>query len=400
MATLNLVLDKRRARKDGTFPLVFRLRIGRKFCDIGTAYKLKIGEFDERSLSIKDDVEANQNLSELSLMYLKRLRTFLSQNPSCSDIYKVKEYLLNREPENVTIKSFWENEIEVLKKSGRHGGARTYSMTLSVINQLTNLKRPFQSFDYNDLINLEQKLYSRGIKVNSLSVYLRTFRTICNKAIKHELVSHEWYPFRKYTFRKEKTTPRVLSLKEMKSYFGLNLKVTSLQYESWLIGQLLFMLRGINIKDLLLLSSENIKQGRVIYRRAKTGKLYSIQLLPEIEQLFHQFSPNKTLLGVLGDNDLKDKERLVKVILQKTKNINSHLKQVGKLIDAHESITTYVFRYSYSNIAKQLGYSKDMIAEALGHEYGNSVTGIYLEQFDMELIDEMNSEIINSLREG
>jgi len=34
-----------------------------------------------------------------------------------------------------------------------------------------------------------------------------------------------------------------------------------------------------------------------------------------------------------------------------------------------------MFRYTYANIAKQLGYSKDLIAEALGHEYGNKVTG-------------------------
>jgi hypothetical protein len=55
---------------------------------------------------------------------------------------------------------------------------------------------------------------------------------------------------------------------------------------------------------------------------------------------------------------------------------------------------SYVFRYNYANVAKQLGYSKDLIAEALGHEYGNSVTGIYLEQFDNDIVDKMNQELI------
>tara|TARA_B100000768_G_scaffold181731_1_gene206040 strand:+ start:4573 stop:4698 length:126 start_codon:yes stop_codon:yes gene_type:complete len=32
-------------------------------------------------------------------------------------------------------------------------------------------------------------------------------------------------------------------------------------------------------------------------------------------------------------------------------------------------------------------FLQDIIAEALGHEYGNAVTGIYLESFDL---DEMN----------
>ena len=38
-----------------------------------------------------------------------------------------------------------------------------------------------------------------------------------------------------------------------------------------------------------------------------------------------------------------------------------------------------------------------MIAEALGHEYGNSVTGLYLEQFDLEIVDSMNEKIIASV---
>tara|TARA_B110000285_G_scaffold26465_1_gene25701 strand:+ start:136 stop:306 length:171 start_codon:yes stop_codon:yes gene_type:complete len=47
MATLNLVLDTRRARKDGTFPLVFRIRLERKFSDIATGYALKEEDFDK-----------------------------------------------------------------------------------------------------------------------------------------------------------------------------------------------------------------------------------------------------------------------------------------------------------------------------------------------------------------
>ncbi len=54
-------------------------------------------------------------------------------------------------------------------------------------------------------------------------------------------------------------------------------------------------------------------------------------------------------------------------------------------------------QFSNDYFPKQLGYSKDLIAEALGHEYGNSVTGIYLEQFDLYKVDEMNGNTINSI---
>jgi len=46
-----------------------------------------------------------------------------------------------------------------------------------------------------------------------------------------------------------------------------------------------------------------------------------------------------------------------------------------------------------------LGYSKDKMAEALGvffYEYGNKVTGIYLDGYGNEVIDEMNFEVIKT----
>ncbi len=73
-------------------------------------------------------------------------------------------------------------------------------------------------------------------------------------------------------------------------------------------------------------------------------------------------------------------------------------KKIGILINSKEALSTYVFRYSYANISRQLGYSKDLIAEALGHSYGNSVTGIYLEQFDNAVIDEMNRKVVDAVK--
>ena len=54
-------------------------------------------------------------------------------------------------------------------------------------------------------------------------------------------------------------------------------------------------------------------------------------------------------------------------------------------------------RYFYANLLKRLGYSKDIIAEALGHEYGKSVTGIYLEKFDLSVMDEMNLRLLKAV---
>jgi integrase len=397
MATLNLTLDTRRARKDGTYPLVFRVRVEDKFCDIGTDFKIFKEQFDLKTNSLVNDIESNILLDQLKTHYLKRLRTYTAENLGCNDLKSMKAFLINKQLSEYTIIEFWNKQIESMMASGRYGGAKIYKTSLSVISQAIDLNVSFSKLKYQSILELESKLFKRGVSVNGISVYMRTFRAICNKAIHFDIVGFEWYPFRKYKVRKEKTTPRVITITEMKRYFHLDLKPSDPLYKSWLIGKLIFMLRGINIKDLLLISHNNIKSGRIIYKRAKTGKLYSVEILPEMQETMNLFKSNNTLLGVLSDAELKNTAKLVDVIVQKRKVINAHLKKLGELINSKESLSTYVFRYSYANISKQLGYSKDLIAEALGHEYGNSVTGIYLEQFDNEIVDEMNRRVIDSV---
>jgi integrase len=159
------------------------------------------------------------------------------------------------------------------------------------------------------------------------------------------------------------------------------------------------MLRGINVRDLINLTPANIKNGRIIYRRAKTGKMYSILLMAEAEWIFNQFTDGHTLLSLVSKQDLQNEARLVKIYHQRSKIINKHLKKLGLRIGATEEITSYVFRYTFANIAKQMGFSKDLIAEALGHDYGNKVTGIYLEQFDQKLLDKMTLAIYERVNE-
>ena len=68
------------------------------------------------------------------------------------------------------------------------------------------------------------------------------------------------------------------------------------------------MLRGINIKDLLLLNETNIKGDRIIYKRAKTGKLYSIKLEPEMLSILDEFDSTNTLLGIIPAADFQNAE--------------------------------------------------------------------------------------------
>jgi integrase len=398
MATIKIVLDQRRAKNDETFPVVLRIRHLDRFFDIKTNYCVPLKLFDNKKQLIVGDMDANFKIEELKEKYAKRIRTYLTENDNyIFEINDLKKFILQKPAEQITIEGFWEEVITQLLDSNRTGTARSYKTTLSVLSKIIDFKGRFTQVSYKDLIIIETTLLKRGVSINGIAVYMRTFRAICNRAILYNVVSFEWYPFRKYKIKKEKTTPRTISLEEMKDYFALDIPCDDKLYIAWCTGKLIFMLRGINLTDLLLLKKSNIHNGRIIYNRAKTGKTYSIKLLPPVEDLIQRFSDNSDyLFGMLRNNK---KQNLLDLYYfqEYIKKLNIKLKKIGGLLDIEEPITTYVFRYTYANIAKQLGFSKDLIAEALGHEYGNAVTGIYLEMFDNDIVDNMNQQIFQTV---
>jgi integrase/recombinase XerD len=395
MATIKIHLDNRRAKKDGTYPLVIRIRINNQYFDIPTCISLFEIDFDPKKELIKGNPKLSLEIQHQKSHLYVRLHDLLREGIPFEEI---KSKILNRHmPKTIiTIESFWQDEISKMISTGRAGGARVYNSSFASLSKVLNLNSPFKSLKYKDLLYAEVELKKKGVSVNSVGVYMRTLRAVCNKAIKLDIIDSSWYPFRKYQIKKEKTVPRTLSINEMQSFFALNIPITHKWFKSYCIGILIFQLRGINLRDLLMLTHKNIKNNRIVYKRAKTGKLYSIELLPETKRLLDFFNGKHTLLGILDDifENLHNNIESVHRYGQCRKNVNSHLSQIGKELNLSTTLSTYVFRYSYANIAKQLGYSKDMIAEALGHEYGNSVTGIYLEMFDNQKLDEMNNNIV------
>ncbi len=395
MATIQIHLDTRKTAKTGLYPVVFRVSHNRNHRNIPTGMRAKKSDFVENGCLFRNDPEANIQLLELLRIYTQRLQEIPKNTLNLISVQKLKSVLLDSESKDeITMHLFWQREIDHLYQIGRTGNATVYKTALSVLGKLHDFHKSFSDFGYKDILDLERQLYGRKCSVNTVGVYMRALKSICNKGIKQELVDHSWYPFYKYTIKRAKTSPRVLSMEEIRRFVRLDIpKENPFLYSSWCIGKLIFLLRGINLMDLLLLKPGNLKGDRIIYKRSKTGKMYSIKLLPETICVLQEFSVNHTLLGIFSEEQIVDSKSFVYVYGQKRKLINKYLKHLGELADAQEPITTYVFRYTYSNIAKQSGFSKDIIAEALGHEYGNSVTGIYLELFDNEILDNMHEQV-------
>ena len=309
MATIKIVLDQRRATNDETCPVGLRIRHKDKYFDIKTNYCVQKKQFDEKKQHIISNTDANFQIEELKEKFAKRIRSYLTDNNNfVSDINDLKKYVIQRPSELITVDEFWKEIIQQLIDSNRNGTARSYKTTLSVLSKIIDFKCKFSQISYRDLITIETTLLKRGVSLNGIAVYMRTFRAVCNRAILYNVASVEWYPFRKYKIKKEKTTPRTISIEDMKNYFAIDISCDDKLYIAWCTGKLIFLLRGINLTDILLLKKNNIHNDRIIYKRSKTGKMYSIKILPQVTELIQQFSDNSDyLFGVLRSNKIQKK---------------------------------------------------------------------------------------------
>lgn len=404
---MKLSLDKRWKRTDGTYAIIIRIAFKGKTRDISTGLNCKETDWDARYNCIKTKSPESKvlmdRLNEQRIKYQERLlefeRRLLEPN---SDIQSIKEYLVGKVSETTSVIEFWEQEISRLELAKQFGNARNYKSALGGIKLEMNLKIPFTTIDFNWLLKLESKLRAKGVKANSIAVYMRTLRALYNKALNFGVVEQADYPFKRYKIKAEQTPPRVASIEELQKYFSFNPAPDSRYFDYWNYGKLIFMLRGINFADLSLLTKENLKHGRLVYKRRKTHKMYSIQLLPQVMELFEYYnSPvRKTLLPILTDDEFQNLQILPARIGQQTKNCNKWLKKIGSELGINEDLSTYVFRYAHANACKRMGFSKDLISESLGHAYGLAVSSAYLENFDVELIDEMNEKVVNKVIGG
>jgi integrase/recombinase XerD len=406
MSVVKLVLDKRRMKKTCKFPLVFRVFYKVKYFDISTKVDLLEGEFNNELQVIVSNKVLNKEIQSKLKQLDKAVRKYFAENPdatleSVKSAFKSPVKSKVKEDVALTISKFWKAEIDRLILIGRSGGASVFECSYKVVSKLIDLDRPFKEITHKDLIDVENQLRARGVSYNSISVYLRSFRTLCNRAILLDYVDQSWYPFFKYKVKKEITSPRVLSLEQIKKLFALDLEVTHIHYRSLQICKLMFLMRGINFRDLSVCIKKDIVTGSLIYKRSKTKTIYNIKIEPEMKVLIDILSNNETLIGVYSEEQvlrLNFDRGMMKEYKQKLSLFNDHLKAIGKGLGFEISITSYVLRYSFANIAREIGFSVNEIGYLLGHKSSShSLTENYLLSYNQSKMDEMAKKVISIL---
>ena len=233
---------------------------------------------------------------------------------------------------------------------------------------------------------------ARTASKNARNIHLRNIRAVFNNAIDYALTTA--YPFRRFKIRPEATRKRSMTVEELRRLFDYPVEEYAEIYRD--MFRLIFMLIGINSADLWALKSIT-REGRIEYKRAKTGRFYSIKVEPEAMEIINKYRGVKRLLCIADRwSDHRNFRHQCNKALQRIGQMESKGRGGKKINTAEfEGVTTYFARHSWATIAyNDLQIPKDIIAQALGHSGSETVTDIYLDK-DPKLVDAANRRVLD-----
>lgn len=162
---------------------------------------------------------------------------------------------------------------------------------------------------------------------------------------------------------------------------------------------LTFYLCGINPIDLLSLKPSNVHNGRIRYRRAKTGRLYDIPIPEPAQEIISRYKGKKWLLCPLDTyGSYEDFSKHWNDTLKKIGPVEIVPDKVGRMRKClwhpiAEGMTVYTARYTFASIGAELEIPRETIALCLGHSWAD-VTDHYI-AYGTKRIDDAVRKIID-----
>ena len=295
--------------------------------------------------------------------------------------------------------------IDRLREEGRYSTAHVYKNALfsfSVFCGTCNVS--FRQITRESLRLYGQYLYENGLKLNTISTYMRMLRSIYNRGV--EACNAPFVPrlFHEAYTGIDVCQKRALTAAELHRLLFDDPRSERLRRIQD-IASLLFQLCGMSFADLAHLEKSALENNILRYNRIKTKTPMSVEVLDsamvKIDRLrsVRKSQPGcpDYLLDILcGDKSRKD-EKAYREYQSALRWFNNSLKELARALHLKSPVTSYTLRHSWATIAKYRGVSIEMISEALGHK-SIKTTQTYLKGFGLEERTEVNKGNLSYIR--
>ena len=402
ITSVKLMLNKSRILNNGSYPLVFQVIHNRRKKLLYTGYRMKEEVFDESEGKIMNGVGSTFTATEVVKMNreLRKMRNQIDirirQLERTREEFTVEDILTQNAfgtgKSQFYLLRYINAQIERKQELKKVGMAAAYKSTRSSLAKF--ISRPdvrMSEVDSAFVRRYEDFLYSNGASGNTVSYYLRNLRSLYNQAVTDGYHPRGEYPFAKAQTRPAKTVKRALSRTDMQNLADLNLEnEPELEFtrDLYLFS---FYAQGMAFVDIVLLKKTDICNGVLTYSRHKSKQLIRIVVTPQMQGVIDKYNTENEYLFPIISGEYASGYQKYRLALGR---INRHLKKIAVVADIKVPLTTYTARHTWATLARDYGAPISVISAGLGHT-SEEMTRVYLKDFDVSMLNQVNSIVTN-----
>ena len=301
--------------------------------------------------------------------------------------------LFHKQIKDSSLLNFMHGVIAQLKQLGKIRTSETYKATLKSFMAFRDEQDvPLDGVTSDMMLMYEAYLKARGVRMNTISFYMRILRAVYNRAVEKGLTTQN-NPFRHVYTGVDKTVKRAIPIKAIKVLKELDLSMNPTLDFARDMFLFSFYTRGMSFIDMAYLKKTDLQNGILTYRRRKTGQELSIKWEKCMAKIVDKYPENKTdfLLPIIkeSDNERRQYDNALHLV-------NYRLKELSTMLKLQRPLTMYVARHSWASAAKAKNVPLSVISEGMGHD-SEATTQIYLASLETSVVDKANKMILGLL---
>ncbi|RUA29238.1 MAG: integrase [Bacteroidetes bacterium] len=387
---ISYYLDKRSVKKNGSHPVKLQVynvqtQTRKRY---GTKFSFTEKEFESVWLTVKPRKEYKETRKELNALETQANKVADKITPFSFEVFE-RLFVGKSSTKTMDVNYYYETAIAQFKKMGQTSNANNYGLALkSLLNYHKKDSINFSDVTVNWLKGYERNMVEvKERSKTTVSIYLRTLRTVFNNAISDKVISNEIYPFgkRKYSVPNPKGVKKALTDIELKALFEG--EPSTIEQEKakafWFFS---FVCNGINFADILNLKWKDVNKESITFYRQKTTstnkneKPITVYLNDFSQNVIDEYgnenrNPQAFVFDVIdpkADPETKQKQRK-----NFTRFVNQHIKKYSKSLGLSDDISTYWARHSFATKAIRNGASIEFVGEALAHTNIKTTIGYF-----------------------
>lgn len=361
MATIKVVLRKK-ANKDGSYPLALRITKDRKTSFIHLGHNLKESEWNASEQRVKS---SHPNFKRLNNFILKKKAEASDKSIEAetqNDDVSVRAIRRKvKAPSGATFAIQAKLYLDNLKAAGNFNVYAAEKPRVRIFKEFVGGHDiAFSDITVGLLERFKLHLKSeRGASPRTIMNYLICIRAIFNYAVKEQVVDKKYYPFggeEGINIKLPESTKIGISFNDVIKLETVELSNPAQDHARnlWLTS---YYFAGMRISDVLRLRWSDFQNERLHYTMGKNNKVGSLKLPEKVQRILEKYehlktAPDDLVFPNLKGLDFKDTFLVKKKIAYSVNRCNKVLQEyITPTAKIEGKLTTHVARHTFATLA-------------------------------------------------